>query len=119
MKTLKLKVKERRGIIRLLNETQAKGGLDLVGLRTAMKLVEKIKLTEKEVKGLEYKTDEETKMVTWKSDKDVDVDIELNSDQEKMLRELISGRDKDKLLSLNDMFILNLAEQLGIIDKEK
>ena len=119
MITLKLKVKDRMGIIRLLNEKQSKGGLDLVSLRTAMKLIEKIVLTPEYSKKIEYKADEKTGKVEWNAKKDVDVEIEFNSDQEKMLKELISEKDKDKLLSLNDIYMLGLAEQLGLISEDK
>ena len=117
MTKLKLKVQERFGIIRLLNEVYAAKGLDLQGLNAASKLVEKVVLTEKDQKDLEWKVDD--KKTTWNTKKDIGKDIEFNSSQEKMLKELIEKKNTDKTLGVGDAFLIGLAVQLGMIEEDK
>jgi len=117
MKTLKLKLQERFGIIKLFNEIYAAKGLDLQGLNIATKLVGKITLTEEDQKDLEWKVEEGK--TSWNPKKDVEKEIEFNSNEEKMLKELIETKSKDKSLGVGDAFLITLAIQLDIIKEDK
>ena len=117
MKTIKLKIKDRLGIARLLNEVYSAKGLDLQGMKVAMNIVEKIVLSDKDRKDVNWKV--EGGQVIWDAKNDKDKNIELNVDQEKMLKEIIETKNKNKDLGVNDLYLIGLSEQLGILEKDK
>jgi len=146
MKTIKFLVSERFGIENWLNDLYQKGGLSLTMLTDAQNLLRKITIprefNEKPEKGLGfpriYKAikEEEAKKVNlrievnigndgkqitslkWNASKDKGKEIELTSDEIKMIKEIIERKNSEKAFSLTDNFVIGLAEKIGV-DLEK
>ena len=117
MKILKLKIRDRLGIARLLNELYAAKGLDLQGVKIAGDIVDKIVLSDKDREDVGWKVD--GAQVVWDMKKDKGQDVELNSDQEKMLKEIIETKSKNKDLGVGDIYLIGLAQQLGVIKEDE
>ena len=117
MQILKLKLTERFGIVRLLNECYAQKGLDLKGLNTATKIVGKVVIGEEEKKKIDFK--EKDGRYNWNVKKEASKDFEFTSDEAKMIKELIERKATEKTIGLNDTYIVGVAEQLDLIKKEE
>jgi len=137
MKILKLKINPMFGIRGLLNEKYAKGGLTLDMLKHAQNIIEKVAVDivwsdkpDKEGvvkavgKELAKKVNlrrvpviregKQMQQIVWDVDKDTGTDIEFSEDQAKLLTELIKAKSDSKELKTDDMWILDVAEQLEI-----
>lgn len=113
MTKLSLKVQERLGINRFLNEAYQAGGLDLKGLSTAQKLIDKITILPKEFKTINWKETGDGR-ATWSPSRDKGKDFEFTSDEKKMLTEIIENKNKEKKFGAADMFVIDLAKKLKI-----
>lgn len=135
MKKVIIKFSEKMGIKNILNETYQKGGLSLDGLKTAQNLIEKTKIEMefttqpnkdgfyKAIKGKEAIKIDLRKNITntlqgkmeqllWDIEKDKGTEIEFNSDEVKMLKEIIEGKNKEKTLKISDFFLVELSKKL-------
>lgn len=113
MTKLSLKIQERLGVNRFLNETYQAGGLDLKGVSTAQKLTGKIAILPKELKAIGWKETDDGR-ATWSPNKDKGKDFEFTSDEKKMLIGVIEGKNTEKKFSAADMFVVELAKKLKI-----
>lgn len=115
---LTLRINERFGLTNFLNEIYRAKGLDLAGLNTAQKIIEKILVEQEEREEIEMR--EETNVDTgqtnlvWNPEKDTGKEIEFNSNEVKMIKEIIEKRNEDKAFGIQDRFVVSLAEKVGI-----
>lgn len=137
MTKLLLKINPMFGIRGLLNEKYAKGGLTLDMLKHAQNIIEKVAVDivwsdkpEKDGvikavgKELAKKVNlrrvsvkqggNDIQQIVWDVEKDTGTDIEFSEDQAKLLTELIKAKSDSKELKTDDMWILDVAEQLGL-----
>jgi len=137
MTKLLLKINPMFGIRGLLNEKYAKGGLTLDMLKHAQNIIEKvavdivwsdkpekdgvIKAVGKELaKNVNLRRvsvmqqGQQMQQIVWDVEKDTGTDIEFSEDQAKLLTELIKAKSDSKELKTDDMWILDVAEQLGL-----
>jgi len=144
-KTITMTVAERLGARNLLNETYAKGGLDLEMLLEAQKVLGKVSLElvfeEKpskkeggvetyfatggaEAKAVNLRTiitkaeDKVYSQMQWDAAKDKGKEIEFSGDEVKLLKDIIKGKGDRKELKLEDAYLLNLNEKLNKPEKE-
>lgn len=114
MKTIKIKVKERMGLIGLLNKTYEKGGLDLKSLTISQKLVNQLIIQEDEGKKIKWEQNPINGNFTWDLKKDKGKDIEFTDDALKLVADIIKRRNDSKEFALEDTFLVELTEKLGI-----
>lgn len=122
MKTIQLSIIERLGIIRMLNERYAQKGLDIVNLRRAGKIGEKIDLNENDKKKIDWKdrpmgggADIDVK----KAEK-ITKEFELGINEIKLIKEIIEHKNEEKGFALSEKFVVNVAEKFGVlIDDEE
>jgi hypothetical protein len=100
----------------LLNEGQVEGALNLVGLRSALKLAEIFSMDEKEQKEVGYKFNQPTEggnaTITWTKQDHV-IQADLAEDDLSVLRELLAKKDKEKKFTMSEgVAILDLAEKI-------
>ena len=114
-KVKKLLVTERLGIIRFFNFAYSQKGLDIMGLRKAQNIGEKLELTEKEKTSIEWK-DLGGGQATYNVTKSIklEIDVEFTSDEVKMIKEIIEVKNKEKSFASSDIFVVGLTEKLGI-----
>ncbi len=111
MKTLKLSTGERLAVNNLLNDL--KGGL--LQINMGSKIVDKMSFNEKEQKDLGMKQTfgrSGTPQLSWNIKKDKEKEIELSNDQAKLIKEQIQQKSDKGEFTLNDKYILQVAEKL-------
>ena len=116
MKKLKLDIFERLGISAIFNEIYSAGGLDLMGLRTVQKIVDKIMLSEKERNDMDYRVVEGNgkQVIKWNPSKVKEKEIEFSEDESKMVEESIKTKNSKKGFNPADKFIFGLMDKFGI-----
>lgn len=114
-KVKKLLVAERLGIIKFFNQAYSQKGLDIMGLKRAQNIGEKLELTEKEKKDIEWK-DLGGGNATFNVAKGskLEITVEFTSDEVKLVKEMIMAKNKEKSFAGSDMFVIGLTEKLGI-----
>ncbi len=70
MQKIKLLISERIGLQGILNETYAKGGLDLSGLLMAQKIVGFLVMSPADQKAVDWVVDEKNNLIKWNTAKD-------------------------------------------------
>jgi hypothetical protein len=146
MKILNMTVAERLGVRNLLNETYAKGGLDLGMLLETQKIFEKISIetefgknptkvegnteTYFAIGGAEAKavnlrmtiTKVEDKIYSqtqWDAAKDKGKEISFDGDQVKLLIDIIKNKSDKKELKLEDAYLADLNRKLNAEGAER
>jgi len=126
---LNLVIKERFGIIGLLNAKNQQGGLDLTGLNTALELNEKLAIKGNlsfDEDGKSIQTEEYKKFnirqvvqdgkpnIVWDRDKDKGIDVDFSENEFKLIKELLQSKSDSKELGIGDDYAIALAKKLGI-----
>lgn len=111
MKTLKLKIGDRSGIIRLMNEVYSRGGLDLSGVALAQKTITKIKISDSEFKKIGAK-EITPGQYQWTEKQDVEQSFEFGDDEIKMIQGAIDKKEIAAGFGLADTYAIKLKEQL-------
>jgi len=111
MKKFALTIGERLIAKRMLNN--AGKNLSLDGIRTAMKLLDKLEITLEEFKKAEHDVDQKTNRQKW-NEVGSEKDIELSDDQHKSLMGFIDDADKKKEFSIDEgALVLSLVDKLN------
>lgn len=113
MRTLNLNIKERLGVGTLLERTYEKGGLDLKSLGIAQKMIMGLLIDDDEKKKVGW-TQTPSGNVTWDLKKDPGKNIDFSDDAIKLITDIIKRRSDSKELTLQDTFIVELADKLDI-----
>jgi len=109
---VKLNAGERVGIGNLLNEISGAGGFDLSKLNKALNIISQTEIQPKEIKKLGMVRAGTS--ISWDPTKDYETEYELSDDKTLLLTEAIESKNQKKTFTMQDRYILSLAQKLGI-----
>ncbi len=110
MVKVKLTIGERFVLNKILNERG--NNLTFISLKSALKVSDKSKVSEEELKTAGYGPNKKDSRNTWK-DEGSEKEMELSQDEKKLLIECFDKRDKEAKYSIVEgKFAINLVEKI-------